>query len=157
VQGQGLRVTWAKASAALRPTLSSEERLLALAGMGLRVVERCLAAALTEGVHIPSAAREREERLWQHLHRRIQLSDYAVVRWLRDQVRSPHEWLSHRPRKVVLREVGRALDDGAKVTLLSAYLDHFHTVASIARLAAERGVPMLLDGPMFNLPDVAAT
>jgi radical SAM superfamily enzyme YgiQ (UPF0313 family) len=39
--------------------------------------------------------------------------------------------------------------------LLSAYLQHFHTVVEIGKLAAAQGVPLLLGGPMFNQPGTA--
>ncbi|MFW5881422.1 MAG: B12-binding domain-containing radical SAM protein [Roseicyclus sp.] len=103
----------------------------------------------------PAASREREERLWDHLHRRVRLSDYRAVKWLRDRARAPREWLAGRPRAAVLSAVEHALADGADAVLLSAYLEHFHTVRGIGRIAARAGVPVLLGGPMFNLPGVA--
>lgn len=105
---------------------------------------------------VPAAERERQETLYDHLHRRIRLSDFPGVSPLREAVRAPREWLAHRPRPVVLSEVDAALEE-ADIVLLSAYLDHFHVVKAIGEKAAARGIPMLLGGPMFNLGDVAAS
>ena len=132
------------------PTLAVGILTAALRARGCAVRVICPLA-----LDIPSADREQEERLWDHLHRRIRLSDYRLVRWLRDQARAPREWLAQRPRAAVLAAVERALSDGADAVLLSAYLEHYHTVKSIGRIAAKRGVPVLLGGPMFNLLEVA--
>lgn len=104
---------------------------------------------------VPSAAREKQETLWDHVHRRVRLSDYHAVRLLRDAVRWPREWIAQRPRQVVLREMEKAFAEGVDAILLSAYLEHYHTVEGIGRLAAKHGVPVLLGGPMFNLSGVA--
>ena len=104
---------------------------------------------------IPSAAREREERLWDYLHQRVRLSDYRAIKWLRDRARAPRQWVAQRPRPAVIAAVERALAEGADAILLSAYLEHYHTVKGIGRVAARRGVPLLLGGPMFNLSGVA--
>lgn len=132
------------------PTLAVGILTAALRARGCAVRVICPLA-----LDIPAAAREREERLWDHLHRRIRLSDYRTVKWLRDRARAPREWLAQRPRASVLAAVERALAEGADAVLLSAYLEHFHTVKGIGRIAARRGVPVLLGGPMFNLPGVA--
>lgn len=134
------------------PTLAVGILVAALRSRGNEVRVICPLA-----LDIPAAEREGREWLWDHLHRRVRLSDYPVVRWLRDRARPPREWLAHRPRQVVLRAVERALADGADAILLSAYLDHYHTVEGIGRLAASRGVPVLVGGPMFNLTGVAET
>jgi anaerobic magnesium-protoporphyrin IX monomethyl ester cyclase len=132
------------------PTLAVGILTAALRARGCAVRVICPLA-----LDVPSAAREREERLWDHLHRRIRLSDYSAVKWLRDQARGPREWLAQRPRPAVLAAVERALAEGADAVLLSAYLENYHTVKGIGRIAARHGVPVLLGGPMFNLPEVA--
>ncbi|MEO0692216.1 MAG: radical SAM protein [Pseudomonadota bacterium] len=104
---------------------------------------------------VPAAERERQETLYDHVHRRIRLSDFPAVTALRDAVRAPREWLEHRPRPVVLHEVDAALDE-ADIVLLSAYLDHFPVVKAIGEKAHIRGTPVLLGGPMFNLGEVAS-
>jgi len=47
--------------------------------------------------------------------------------------------------------VARALDAKPDILLLSAYLQHHETVVQLCRLAKERGIPVLLGGPAFNL------
>jgi anaerobic magnesium-protoporphyrin IX monomethyl ester cyclase len=39
--------------------------------------------------------------------------------------------------------------------LLSAYLDHYPSVVALGRLAEARGVPLLVGGPVFNIPEIA--
>jgi radical SAM superfamily enzyme YgiQ (UPF0313 family) len=56
---------------------------------------------------------------------------------------------------VVLDRVRPALDRGADMVLVSAYLMHHDMVRAIAALAASRGVPVVLGGPMLNIRDVA--
>ena len=55
----------------------------------------------------------------------------------------------------VLDEVAQALDARPDVLLVSAYLQHHRSVVEIGRLAAERGVPLLLGGPVFNHASIA--
>ncbi|MEL6644247.1 MAG: radical SAM protein [Pseudomonadota bacterium] len=104
---------------------------------------------------VPAAERERQETLYDHLHRRIRLSDFPGISAMRAAARAPREWLEHRPRAVVMRAIDAALEE-ADIVLLSAYLDHFAVVKGIGAKAAARGIPVLLGGPMFNLGDVAA-
>ena len=134
------------------PTLAVGILAAALRARGFSVKVICPLA-----LDLPAAAREGQERLWDHLHRRVRLSDYRSVRWLRDLVREPGDWIAQRPRSAVLREIETALSSGADAILLSAYLDHFHTVRGIGQLAERKGVPVLLGGPMFNLNGVAET
>jgi hypothetical protein len=134
------------------PTLSVGVLAAVLRARGFAVAVICPLA-----LELPSAIRERQETLWDHWHRRVRLSDYPSVRWLRDRVRAPREWLSQRPRAVVLGEVERAFAKGIDAVLLSAYLEHFHSVNGIARLAERHRVPVLLGGPMFNLTEIAET
>lgn len=104
---------------------------------------------------IPCAVREREETVWDDLRRRVRLTDSRAVRWFRDISRTPREWMDQRPRPVVLREVEKAISDGADAILLSAYLENYPTVKAIGQLANKHGVPVILGGPMFNLASVS--
>lgn len=104
---------------------------------------------------VPAAERERAERGWDQLQRRVHLSTHPTLRWLRDGARRTRAWLQNRPQPRVLAEVARALDQQPSAILLSAYLQHYPTVVAIGRMAAARGVPLLLGGPMFNQPETA--
>lgn len=103
---------------------------------------------------VPAAQRERRENLTDHIQRRIHLSDWQPFLGLRDGLRGLRAWSQERPHPTVLREVGRALDAKPDVILLSAYLQHFNSVREIGRMAAARGIPVLLGGPMFNVAGV---
>jgi radical SAM superfamily enzyme YgiQ (UPF0313 family) len=104
---------------------------------------------------VPAAFRERQETLLDHWQRRIHLSTFSPFLGLRDGLREMRNWWQERPHPVILQEVTRALDSRPDVLLLSAYLQHFASIREIARRARARGVPVLLGGPMFNLPDTA--
>ncbi|MBP1807495.1 B12-binding domain-containing radical SAM protein [Rubellimicrobium aerolatum] len=104
---------------------------------------------------VPAAARERRESWLDHAQRRIHLSDFPPLLSVRDGLRSLRHWRQERPHPVVLREVARAIESRPDAILLSAYLQHFNTVREIGRLAAANGIPVLLGGPMFNVPEVA--
>lgn len=104
---------------------------------------------------VPPFQRERRETRVDHAMRRIHLSTWPPFRIARDAARSARDAYKERPHPVVLREVARALDGSPDIVLLSAYLQHFNSVREIGTLAAARGVPLLLGGPMFNLATVA--
>jgi radical SAM superfamily enzyme YgiQ (UPF0313 family) len=104
---------------------------------------------------VPASLREHRETLIDHGLRRLHLSDWVPFLGLRDMLRRLETTRVERPNPVVLREVARALDDAPDAILISAYLQHFNSVAGIAALARDRGIPVILGGPMFNLPEVA--
>ncbi|HIF39558.1 MAG TPA: radical SAM protein [Planctomycetes bacterium] len=99
--------------------------------------------------------RERREIFFDDWQRRLHLSRRHLLRPLRDRARATHlRWVS-RPHGRVLRETARALERQPDVLVLSAYLRHFSTVQQVGRLAAAKNIPLLLGGPVFNLPEVA--
>jgi radical SAM superfamily enzyme YgiQ (UPF0313 family) len=55
----------------------------------------------------------------------------------------------------MLHEIVKLLDTGPDIILLSAYLQHYPIVTEIGKLAKTRGIPVVLGGPMFNLPQTA--
>jgi len=102
----------------------------------------------------PATMRERREWIGDHILRRIHLTDWTPALAIRDVARRLRERHIERPHSTVLREARRALDREPDAVLLSAYLQHRPTVGEIGRMAAARGVPVILGGPMFYLPDV---
>lgn len=106
---------------------------------------------------VPATQRERQEGWADHLRRRVHLSSRPGFQAARDGLRALRARSMERPRPAVLREVARALAGEGRpdAVLLSAYLQHHATVREVGRLARAAGVPVLLGGPMFNLPDVA--
>lgn len=99
---------------------------------------------------VPAAEREKRETIKDHLVRRMHLSTHPAFRTMRDFARRTRLWWKGRPHPRVLRETARALDAKPDILLLSAYLQHYSTVRELGRLAAERGIPVLLGGPAFN-------
>jgi radical SAM superfamily enzyme YgiQ (UPF0313 family) len=104
---------------------------------------------------VPGTLREYPETLRDYIAMRIRLSDVPLVEFARDMVRAPRTWLRDRPHPAILREVERQIDRGTHAVLVSAYLNHQSAVRGIAAIAARRGVPVLLGGPMYNLPEVS--
>jgi radical SAM superfamily enzyme YgiQ (UPF0313 family) len=128
------------------PTLAVGILVAALRKAGIDVEVVC---PLAFGV--PATEREHRETILDHCARRIHLSTWPAITWARDMARASRTWWLERPHPRTLRVVARALDSGPDVVLLSAYLQHYRSVTEIGRMAAARGVPMLLGGPMFNL------
>ena len=106
---------------------------------------------------VPATERERREHWLDHLRRRAHLSDWQPFMRLRDGLRRAETIRVERTHPVVLREIRKALETPPDAILVSAYLQHFNSVAAIGALAAARGVPLIVGGPMFNLPEVADT
>ncbi|MDG6079004.1 radical SAM protein [Erythrobacter litoralis] len=99
----------------------------------------------------PASQRERQERFHDHVMRRIHLSDHPRFRAFREAARSlRREWIE-KSSGIVMREVRRALDRQPDVVLLSAYLRQYESVQEIAKAARQRGIPVILGGPMFNV------
>lgn len=104
---------------------------------------------------VPAAEREHRENLLDHLARRVHLSTWAPFRIGRNAARVLRAWWLQRPHPRVVREVRRTLERQPNVILLSAYLQHYRTVVEIGKLAQRRGIPLVLGGPVFNMPVVA--
>jgi anaerobic magnesium-protoporphyrin IX monomethyl ester cyclase len=134
------------------PTLAIGLLVAALRGRGHQVEVLCPLAH-----DVPATERERRETLIDHFRRRIHLSDWKPVLGARDLLRRLETMRVERAHPLVLREIRKSLEDAPDAILISAYLQHFNSVAAIAKLARAHGVPVILGGPMFNLPDVADT
>ncbi|HKK31268.1 MAG TPA: radical SAM protein [Alphaproteobacteria bacterium] len=132
------------------PTLAVGILVAGLRGAGHDVQVIC---PLAYGV--PASFREGKENPVDAVKRRIHLSTSPSFRKVRDFARDTRQWWINRPHPRVLRETARALDDGPDIVLLSAYLQHYPTVAEIGKLAAGRNIPLLLGGPMFNVTAVS--
>ena len=132
------------------PTLAVGILVAALRDAGVEVRVLC---PLAHGVVVP--ARERQESTIDHLLRRLHHTGWGPLRLVRDAGRGLRAWWSHRPDARTIRLAQRELDAGPDVVLLSAYLQHHPSVVEIGRLAAERGIPVLLGGPVFNMADTA--
>jgi radical SAM superfamily enzyme YgiQ (UPF0313 family) len=104
---------------------------------------------------VPAAEREHREGLIDHLARRLHLSTWTPLRIGRNCARALRAWWLGRPHPRVIREVRRTLERRPNVILLSAYLQHYRTVVEVGKLAQRRGIPLVLGGPVFNMPVVA--
>lgn len=132
------------------PTLAIGLLTSALRARGHSVRVICLLA-----LGLPAAVREGEETWKDDLRRRIRLTDISLIRRVRDISRPFREWRQHRSRPMVKRHIRKAIQDGADIILLSAYLENLASVKAIAALAQRRGIPVVLGGPMFNLGPVS--
>jgi radical SAM superfamily enzyme YgiQ (UPF0313 family) len=132
------------------PTLAIGLLVASLRGSGNQVDVFCPLAH-----DLPATQRERQEAPIDHIKRRVHLSDWRPFVGLRDVLRRLETVRVERTHPVVLREIHKALKNRPDAILVSAYLQHFNSVTAISRLAQERGVPLILGGPMFNLAEVA--
>lgn len=132
------------------PTLTIGLLTAALRQRGHRVNVLCPLA-----YDVPGTQREHRETILDYWAMRVRLSDVPMIERVRDLARAPRTFLRDKPHPAILREVARQLADDTDAVLVSAYLNQRTAVREIGRLAAARGVPMLLGGPMYNLPEVA--
>lgn len=105
---------------------------------------------------VPAAERERPETAWDQLQKRVYFSTHpAMLRWHEVLRARRAKWLG-RPHPRLIGELERILTEReVDVLLMSAYMDHHPTVMAVGQLAASHDVPVLLGGPVFNLPGVA--
>ncbi len=104
---------------------------------------------------VPAAERERRESWRDQAMRRIHLSTRPSFRLMRDTARRVRFTWNNKVHPRVVRETKRALEQGPDVLLISAYLQHYKSVRALAAIAAARGIPVILGGPVFNLPRTA--
>jgi len=132
------------------PTLAVGILVAAMRNSGHRVRLMC---PLSHDV--PAAVREYCETPVDDLKRRLHLTTSPVMKSLRNVARAFHTWRVEGVHPVVIEQTRRELDKKPDALLLSAYLQHYNTVVEVAKLASERSVPVLLGGPMFNVPGTA--
>lgn len=104
---------------------------------------------------VPAAEREYCETWVDDLRRRMHLSTSPAMRALSEAAFRAYRWRSERPHPKVIAETWRAIQSKPDVILLSAYLQHYNSVREIAKMARGAGIPVLLGGPMFNVPGTA--
>lgn len=132
------------------PTLSIGILVSSLRNAGHQVRLLCPLA-----YDVPAVERERSETRFEDLKRRVHLSANPLLQTARDLAHRLYTWRTEKAHPVVIREVRKELQKKPDVLLLSAYLNHFNSVAEIAKIAKEMGIPVLLGGPMLNLPRTA--
>jgi radical SAM superfamily enzyme YgiQ (UPF0313 family) len=99
----------------------------------------------------PTAMRERRERLSDHVMRRVHLSGLVAALPFRNGARAFRAFWRNRPDRKTIARIQTAIDANPDVILLSAYLMHYEVVCEIAALAKQKGIPVLVGGPMFNI------
>lgn len=132
------------------PTLSIGILVSSLRNAGHQVRLLCPLA-----YDVPAAERERSETRFEDLMRRVHLSTNPWLQTARTLAHRAYIWRTERAHPVVASEVRKELEKKPDVLLLSAYLNHFSSVTEIAKIAQEMKIPVLLGGPMLNLPATA--
>lgn len=100
--------------------------------------------------------REWQERWQDQVRRRIYLSTHPAMLRAHETLRAIASRRRARPHPAVIEHARRALDERRPdALLLSSYLDHHPSVVALGELAASRGIPLLLGGPLFNVPEIA--
>jgi anaerobic magnesium-protoporphyrin IX monomethyl ester cyclase len=133
------------------PTLTIGYLVAALRGAGAHVdVLTPLAAG------VPGYLRDLQDTWQTHAKRRIFFSTHPVMQPVHNEMHRAWRRYQSRPIPTVLAEVERSLASGNyDVILVSAYLDHYHSVREIGKRAKGLNVPLVVGGPAFNLPGVA--
>jgi len=106
-------------------------------------------------IGVPSAVRERQERLLDHVARRV---SYSTVAW----VDRPRRLLGRARSRWLLRKEPRidaamrvALSRRPAAILISTYTDSYELVRRLCDQMSVAKVPTLIGGPMFNQRQVA--
>jgi len=105
---------------------------------------------------VPAFTRDHPETWKDQLIRRAYFSGHPLMRWMRDTLREQFAKKQAKPHPAMLAEIDRALAKRPSVVLVSAYLDHYEMCRLIGEKAQEKGIPVLLGGPFFNLSRVTA-
>lgn len=103
---------------------------------------------------VPADLREKQEGWRDHWKRRVFFGTHPAYDWARLRVRKLRSWYISRPHARVLSEFDRALANKPDIVLLSAYLNHYPSCVEIGKRAKAAGVPVLLGGPAFNIPEI---
>ena len=105
---------------------------------------------------VPAVEREHPESIWDQLQRRVYFSTHPLaIRW-HDFLRARRARWIGRPHPRLVEELERIFAERkVDVLLMSAYMDHYPTVRAAGEIAARHDVPVVLGGPVFNLPNVA--
>ena len=134
------------------PTLAIGYLIAPLRAAGFEVE---LLSPLAHGV--TGVMREHREEWVDHLKRRFYMVPPAPFTKHQDRLHDAYaawqERLTRSMRELLEEWITASRAD---VILLSAYLTHQPRVEYIAQVAARLGVPVLLGGPAFNMPGVAA-
>jgi anaerobic magnesium-protoporphyrin IX monomethyl ester cyclase len=100
--------------------------------------------------------REKQETVRDRLLRFANHMVLPVLTRTRNLARKHYKKWKNRPNPKVMAAIELGLKNQPDIILLSAYLQHRNYVESIAALAKANNVPLLLGGPVFNLPDVSS-
>jgi radical SAM superfamily enzyme YgiQ (UPF0313 family) len=132
------------------PTLSIGILVSSLRNAGHQVRLLCPLA-----YDVPAAERERSETRFEDVMRRVHLSTNPLLQAARSLAHRSYIWKTEKAHPVVISETRKELEKKPDVLLLSAYLNHYNSVVEIAKIAKEMQIPVLLGGPMLNLPETA--
>jgi radical SAM superfamily enzyme YgiQ (UPF0313 family) len=111
-------------------------------------------APLNHGV--PGTERERAATARDYVQRRLYFSTHPVLTSVHDAGRAAVAARRQRPHPHVLQLTREAIARlRPDVILLSAYTDHYPSVQAVSGLAADHRIPLLLGGPVFNVPQIA--
>lgn len=131
------------------PTLAIGVLVASLRKQGMEVEVLCPLAH-----DVPAELREKVEGWRDHFKRRVFFGTHPAYDWVRLRVRKWRSWWISRPHPRVLSEFDDALTRKPDIVLLSAYLNHYPSCVEIGKRAQAAGIPVLLGGPAFNIPEI---
>jgi len=133
------------------PTLAIGSMVAALRGRGIGTHVLC---PFQHGV--PTIEREGQETRLAYLAKRAQLSSHPLLASGRNLAERALKGWAARPHPVTLELVERSIGElRPDAVLVSTYLDYYPTVVRLCAIARSRQRPVLVGGPMFNIPEIA--
>jgi radical SAM superfamily enzyme YgiQ (UPF0313 family) len=108
---------------------------------------------------ITGVTREPPSRAWGRLELefryRTGMARNPFVRWLRTKYAIRNSSKLARSKNAIVSQFKASLDRGFDAVLVSTYLMYRPHCVAIAEVCRERGLPLILGGPYFTVPDVA--
>ncbi|MEN8216560.1 MAG: radical SAM protein [Pseudomonadota bacterium] len=130
------------------PTLAIGYLVVPLRAAGFEVK---VLSPLAHGV--PAVERDGQENALAQIQRRIYFSTHPAVIKMHEKLRRLHSWWTSRVPLKLIKEINQTLKTGSiDAVLVSAYMQFYPSIVAIAEQA--KGVPFLLGGPMFNIPEI---
>lgn len=99
-------------------------------------------------------SRENRERIIDFIKREIHHSTNKHFISIRNFARKARQWWRNKPNNQILNQIHQSLLQQPSAILISAYLQHYPLIKEICKAAKEKGIPVLLGGPAFNLEKV---
>ncbi|MEW6743862.1 MAG: radical SAM protein [Planctomycetota bacterium] len=106
-------------------------------------------------VGVASPQREGVESLKHHLARHLAFTTRSLLVELRQVLRQVRETRRRHRQRRIIEHLRGSLQSRPDILLISTYLERYGLCADLARLARDRGIPVLVGGPAFRMVPAA--